>query len=337
MQGFMDMIAGLASGDSTSIAMLLVFAFVLMISIGVYSFVMPYFDASRRLSPEAAGMGRKGAARGAATSIRFGANDRTWLRWLSSLGQRVNKESGEISEQERISGIRQRLIQAGFFTPTAVSAYYGCRVALAIALPLFILLIAPLVFNVEVGSVFSVAGIGATVGMFGPMMFLTLRIRSRQRLFREGFPDTMDMLLVCVEAGLGLDAAVDRVCREMHASHPIISQQLEMMGAELRAGRRRDEALRGLSDRIGIDEVSSLATLLVQSEKLGASLSDTLRAHSEDMRIKRLLRAEEKAARLPVLLSVPVVLFILPALMVVALTPAIIRVVRDLLPTMSGQ
>jgi tight adherence protein C len=110
-----------------------------------------------------------------------------------------------------------------------------------------------------------------------------------------------------------------------------------MMSAELRAGRRRDEALRGMSDRIGIDEVSSLVTLLVQSEKLGASLSDTLRAHSEDMRAKRLLRAEEKANRLPVMLSIPVVLFVLPALMVTALTPAIIKVVRDLLPTMSGQ
>jgi tight adherence protein C len=336
MQGLTNLLSGFAGGDAAMIiAMVMVFAFVMLFSFGVYTLVTPYVAAGRRLDPEAARTARNGGPR--AVSIRFGQNDRPWTRWLGTLGQRVSKEPAETLVGDRVVGIRQRLIQAGFFSPSAVSVYYGLRVVLAIIFCLLVVGVGPFASDAALGSIFMTAGMAAVLGMFGPMIYVTLRIRTRQRLFREGFPDTMDMMLVCVEAGLGLDATIDRVAREMKSSHPIISQQLEMMSAELRAGRRRDEALRGMSDRIGIDEVSSLATLLVQSEKLGASLSDTLRAHAEDMRAKRLLRAEEKANRLPVMLSIPVVLFVLPALMVTALTPAIIKVVRDLLPTMSGQ
>ena len=131
MQGLTNLISGLAAGDATLVfAMVMVFAFVMLFSFGVYTLATPYFAAGRRLDPEAERMARNSSVR--AVSIRFGQNDRRWMRWLGTLGQRVNKEPSETAGGDRIVGIRQRLVQAGFFSPSAVSVYYGLRVAMAI-------------------------------------------------------------------------------------------------------------------------------------------------------------------------------------------------------------
>ena len=158
----------------------------------------------------------------------------------------------------------------------------------------------------------------------------------RQRAVREGFPDAIDLLIICIEAGLGLDAAVARVGTEIAAAHPLVSEHFTMLAAELRAGRAREEAWRGLSRRVGLAEVTSLVTLLVQTDRLGASAADALRAHAADLRARRLLRAEEKAQQLGVKMTFPLILMILPALMIVIATPAVIKGYRLLLPTMTG-
>jgi tight adherence protein C len=324
-------LAELLSGQTA--VLLLVFAAALLVGLGVFALVGGP-SLGRRLDAQAAQTSRRPQSRSKA-SIRLDKTTPQWLGWLKWLGERFSRAEPD-SKGERLVGIRRKLVQAGFYSQSAVSLYFGLRVALATGLPLAVLGTFPLFTDLDPAVLTMTAAFAVVVGLFFPAMYLRLKLNDRQRKFRNGFPDTMDMLLVCVQAGLGLDAAIDRVGLEMKRSHPLISEQLGFMGGELRAGRRRDDALRALADRIGIEEVAALATLLVQSEKLGASLSDTLRAHAADMRAKRMLRAEEKANMLPVLLAIPLVLFVLPALMTVVMTPAVIRVVRDLLPTLSG-
>ncbi|HEY0838108.1 MAG TPA: type II secretion system F family protein, partial [Azospirillum sp.] len=175
------------------------------------------------------------------------------------------------------------------------------------------------------------------VGFYLPAAWLSARVRGRQRQIREAFPDALDLLLVCVEAGLGLDAAIARVGDELAPIHPVLAQQFMIMGLELRAGRSREDALRGLGERSGLDEVRAFVNLLVQSDRLGTSIGDALRVGADEMRSRRMLRAEEKAHQLPVKLSVPLVLFLLPGLVTVIMLPPAIQVLRVLTPAMSGQ
>jgi tight adherence protein C len=144
------------------------------------------------------------------------------------------------------------------------------------------------------------------------------------------------MLLVCVESGLGLDGALARVADEIGRAHPLLSEQFGFIGRELRVGRDREVALRSMAERIGIDEVTSLVTLLIQTDKLGTSIGDALRAHAYEMRSTRLLRAEEKAMKLPVKLSIPLIFLILPALLLVILAPASLSIGREMFPALKN-
>jgi tight adherence protein C len=137
-------------------------------------------------------------------------------------------------------------------------------------------------------------------------------------------------MLICIEAGLGLDSAIARIGDEIRTAHPVLADQFYLMSVELRAGKTREDSLRNFSDRIGIDEVASLASLLVQTDALGTSLADALRAYSEDMRMRRMLRAENKAQQLSVKMAIPLVIFILPATMIGIMSPALIKIMRVL-------
>ena len=145
-----------------------------------------------------------------------------------------------------------------------------------------------------------------------------------------GFPDALDLLLICVEAGLGLDAAIARIAQELTGAHRRLGENFALMTIEMRAGSSRRDALRNLADRLGIDEVRALVTLLNQSEELGTSIADALRVYSAEMRTRRMLRAEIKANALSVKLSIPLALFIFPVIMTVILLPVIIRIIRSL-------
>jgi tight adherence protein C len=153
----------------------------------------------------------------------------------------------------------------------------------------------------------------------------------------NGFPDALDLLLICVESGLSLDASFDRVGREMAVSHPLLASSFANLVLELRAGRSREEALKQMATRSGIEEIRSFTTLLIQSSQLGTSVAQALRIYSSEMREKRRMRAEEKAHKIPVLISIPLVGCMLPVMIGVLMLPAAIRVVRTLLPAMSGQ
>jgi tight adherence protein C len=176
----------------------------------------------------------------------------------------------------------------------------------------------------------------ALIGYFLPNYWLTLVTAKRKSKIMEGFPDALDLMVVCVEAGMGLDAAIFRAGREIELKNKIISEEFKLLSLELRAGKTRREALRNLAMRIDLEDVNSLISLLIQTDRFGTSIAQALRVHSDSMRDKRQLMAEEIAAKLPVKLVFPLICFIFPSLFVVLLGPAAIRIYRNLFPYLGG-
>ncbi len=233
------------------------------------------------------------------------------------------------TNKAELSAIRRRMMQAGYYTSTVLTKYYLLRLVLAIVLPAIALAVTPLISaKMSWETVALAVALSGIIGMYLPTAWISRKIENRQQQCRDGFPDALDMLLVSVEAGLGLDAAINRVGAEIGAAYPVLGEHFQRVGAELRAGQSREGALRSMSDQIGIEEVGSLVTLLIQSDMLGTSIAAALRVHADDMRIKRLLKAEEKAHMLPVKMTVPLILGILPPLVIVILAPALIRFMR---------
>jgi tight adherence protein C len=222
--------------------------------------------------------------------------------------------------------LRQRLIQAGVYDPHAAAYFFIARSAVALGLALGVFFAAPL-FGVEGKTSFWLFVVGGGIlGYLAPSLYLDRRIAARRLEHQAGFPDFMDLLVVCADAGLSMEAALDRVGRELGASYPSLAANIHMANLEIRAGRTMSEALEHLGDRLGLEEARSFATLIQQSDELGSSISDALRVYSDDMRHKRLSRAEEKAYSLPAKLAVPMMVCIFPVLFIVILCPVIVRV-----------
>lgn len=222
------------------------------------------------------------------------------------------------SEAE-VSVVQQRLIQAGFRDSSVVNIFYSLK-ALA---PLFLCLIAT-VTGLAKGNPFFIYIACAGVGFLAPDFVLGWRIGKRQAIIRRGLPDVLDMLVICVEAGLSLDQATARTAEELRQSQPELSDEFGMVALEQRAGSVRADAWKHLADRTGVDSVRNLVSMLVQSEQFGTSVGKTLRVHSDTLRTKRVQEIEEKAAKLSVKLLFPLVFFIFPSLFVVVLGPAVI-------------
>jgi len=230
------------------------------------------------------------------------------------------------SDPENIVRIRQKLIRAGYLEPGAVGIYFVLRVIVALV-SFAATLPAMLIFSTDTpfSNQLLFAGIIGLLGYFMPNLILNHKISKRTLEYRAGFPDFMDLMIVCADAGMSMEAAIERVSREITNQYPALSQNLAIITIELRAGRQLADALRSLSDRLGLDEVRSFATLLQQSKELGTSLSDTLRVFSEEMRHKRMSLAEEKAHALPAKMTIPVTVFILPVIMLIATIPVIVQ------------
>ena len=226
-----------------------------------------------------------------------------------------------IQDPARASALRTQLIQAGFFNREAVTYYLGARVLTLGLAAVGTLAVLPLTHGKGMMGVMVAAGfsIGA---LLGPERVIKMRIASREREYRDGFPDLLDLLVASVEAGLSLDAAVGRITDELIRRYPRLAEHLKLLTLELRAGRSRRDVWMRLAERLGIDEAKSFATMLRQSEEMGTSLGDTLKVFADEMRSKRMLRAEEKALALPAKLTVPLILFIFPCLLGVLIMPA---------------
>ncbi|HKJ72318.1 MAG TPA: type II secretion system F family protein [Gammaproteobacteria bacterium] len=240
----------------------------------------------------------------------------------------------------RQSRIRRKLVHAGIRAPRSLEVFMGLKGLLALGLPLLFLLGGILLFGVSFVAGQPSVGVGvlamALLGFYLPDLVVWRRRVKRLTAFRDGFADAMDMLVVCVEAGLGLDAAVQRVGRELQYSHAEIAEEFAIVGWELRAGKSREDALRGLADRTAMEEVRSLVGILIQSEHFGTGVAKALRENAQDLRTMRIQAAQEKAAKLPVKMLVPVILFIFPALFLVILGPAFIRIFRGLTAVAGG-
>jgi tight adherence protein C len=227
--------------------------------------------------------------------------------------------------------LRKQLVQAGFFSPMAVPVFHLVRVVLAAVLAIGAPLVATM-FSLELSGFRLMVGSGvfAVIGLLLPGVAVD-RLRARQRLsYQNAFPDFMDLLVVCVESGQSLPAALDRVSKEIVQFCPGLGANLHIVTLELRAGRTLSDALEGLQGRTALEEVRSLQLLLKQSEELGASIAPTLRVFAEEMRNKRLMAAEAKAHALPVKMTIPMALFIFPIIFLVLMTPVVIRYIENM-------
>jgi len=233
--------------------------------------------------------------------------------------------------------LRVKLIAAGYEGAFAPRLFTLSRMVLTLGLPGFYVALA--YYSGELPTPLRLYIFGsalALMGLYFPNLWIAARADRRRREIVNGFPDALDLMLVCVEAGLGLEAAFARVGMEMTSSHPRLAEQFGAVVLELRAGRSQADALRRMSDRAGSDEIRAFGTLLIQSTKLGSSIAQTLRVYASEMRERRRMRAEEKAHRLPVLISIPLVACMLPTMIGVLMLPAMIRVIRAVLPALGG-
>ena len=277
------------------------------------------------------------------TAAQLGDLDGAALRPRDSRGAWISvvqaiEKAGIPLVDPKDAALRTRLLAAGYSSPTAARTYSLIRLALVFGLPLLLFgAMWLLAIRPSIVKLYMVGGAGAIAAMYGPSLIVRIKADRRQQEIVNGFPDALDLLLVCVEAGLGLESALSRVGMEMTQSHPLLAEQFGAVVLELRAGRSHEDALRRMAERSGSEDIRGFATLLVQSSKLGSSIAQTLRIYSTEMRERRRLRAEEKAHRLPVLLSIPLVCFMLPSMIGVLMLPAALRVIRVLVPALAGQ
>ncbi len=241
------------------------------------------------------------------------------------LGDRI-----ALQDPAQVSQLKTKLIQAGYYSAGAPTFYLGAKaVSMALAI-LAVVLLLPWALRGGGMVALCMAAAFAVAGIMGPDQFLKTRKQSREIEYREGFPDLLDLLVASVEAGLSLDMAVSRVTDELERRYRNLAFHLRILTLELRAGKARKDAWSALADRLGIDEAASMATMLRQAEEMGTSLGETLAVFSEDMRVRRMLRAEEKAMSLPAKMMLPLILFIFPCLMGVLILPAAFNISRTL-------
>lgn len=235
------------------------------------------------------------------------------------------------------SSLRVRFMQAGLREASWPAVFFASKTLLALALPGLFMLYSGLVsasLDLNQGLLFLVMLV--SVGYYLPNLVLAHLVAKRRNNLQDALPDALDLMIVCVEAGLGLDAAMNRAASEMGLRSQALSEELNLLTMELRMGVRREQALRNLALRTGVDDMASFVAMLVQADRFGTHVADALRIQADTMRTHRRLRAEERAAKIPLKLLFPLIFFIFPSLMVVLMGPAMINIYRVLLPTMGG-
>ncbi|MED5388286.1 MAG: type II secretion system F family protein [Pseudomonadota bacterium] len=245
------------------------------------------------------------------------------VKWLQPVARLVVPD-----DKWKQSRIRTRLVRAGYRSSEALGLYYMAKFFLAVLMPVLVitpLLMYPTLITQRHWAVLALVA-SALIGFFIPNMILRHKEEARRQHLAEVFPDVLDLLVVCVEAGLSLDAAIKRVGDEFHFASRDMSDELLLATLEIRAGKPRNEALKALAERTDLSEMQALVSILIQAEHFGTSIADALREHADEMRDIRIQNAREKAAKLPVKLAMPILLFIFPALFLVILGPAAIQI-----------
>lgn len=222
-------------------------------------------------------------------------------------------------------GMTQKLVRAGYRSPQALHIFYLTKSLLVVALPLLVLIGWRWFPDIE-GSIMTYAMAASGIGLLGPNIVLRKLIEKRVKSLRNGFPDALDLLVVCVESGLGLAPAIQRVADELFVSHPELAFELSIVNAEIRIGIPREQALRNLATRTGLPDIKGLVGLLVQTMRFGTSVSDALRIYSEEFRDKRMQKAEEQAAKMGTKLVFPLIFCMFPVFFIVAIGPAVLHI-----------
>jgi tight adherence protein C len=234
-----------------------------------------------------------------------------------------------------VTVMQRRLIRAGIRREGALKILYGAKAALGVMLPGFTTAVV-IGSETDPSNKFVAILIAAAVGFFGPNEYVRRKATRRQKEIARGLPNTLDLMVVCVESGLGLDQAILQVSKELEHAHPEISEEFGMVNLELKAGKRRIEALRNLSERTGVEDLKKLVAVLIQADRFGTGVAQSLRAHADFMRIQARQIAEEKAAKLGVKLIFPIFFCILPSLFVVTVGPVAMKIIRELVPMMNN-
>jgi tight adherence protein C len=249
------------------------------------------------------------------------------LVWINTM---MGPIAGYVLPQNEIerNRITEKLVHAGFRSPDAVQNFYAIKIVLAVLLPVAFLIIVQWMPTLTGQSVLIYTVMACGVGMIAPSMVLDRLVERRLRTLRNAFPDALDMLVVCVEAGLGLSQALQRVAEELVVSHPELSQELALVNAEIRAGVDRVTALKNLSHRTGLEDIRGLVSLLVQTLRFGTGVAESLRVYSEEFRDKRMQKAEEQAAKVGTKMIFPLIFFLFPGFFVIAVGPAIVALIE---------
>lgn len=307
--------------------LLLVFLFVLVVVFTVAGPVLTRASVKRRIEERLEPAG----AAGGGVSLRADRTNNAWVRLVNLIEQR-----GLSLADSKDDKLRARLIAAGYTHPIAPRVFTLSRLVLTLGFPLMYVLF--MYGSGKPPSLLKLYFFGsgfALLGLYFPNLWISAKADRRRRAIINGFPDALDLMLVCVEAGMGLEAAFSRVGSEVARHHPLLAEMLGAVTLEMRAGRSREDALRRMADHAQIDEIRAFTTLLIQSSKLGSSIGVTLRVYAAEMRESRRMRAEEKAHRLPVLISIPLVVCMLPVMIGVLMLPAVIRVIRMVMPALT--
>jgi tight adherence protein C len=259
-----------------------------------------------------------------------------WLQWVADMTRPFSGLAAP-SEGFEKSSLKLRFAHAGIRHPAAPTAFFGVKATLTLGVPLIGYLAARLADALPQGNALLLQLLLlAAIGYYAHNAVLAHLVRMRQREIFEAFPDALDLMTVCVEAGLGTESALARVGEDMALKSPALSDELRLVNLELRAGADRERALRNLAIRTGVEEVGSFVTMLSQAERFGTSIAASLRVHSDMLRTRRRQRAEEAAAKIGLKLLFPLIFCIFPSLLVVLLGPAAIQIYRVLLPIMGA-
>ena len=254
---------------------------------------------------------------------------------------RVLKAAGPLAKlatpsgDEEISKVRAKFLHAGFRNDSAPIVFFAAKALLAIAFPVLLLLLADVRARPGYQPMLILLAAGA-FGYYLPNGVLARLTAIRQRELFEAFPDALDLIIVCVEAGTSLDAAIARAASEIGLRSPRLAEELTLVGLEQRVGASRERALRNLAARTGLDEISSFVAMMLQADRFGTSVAESLRVHADTLRVRRRQRAEEMAAKIPLKMLFPLIFCIFPSLLLVLMGPALVQVYRILLPTMGG-
>jgi len=234
-----------------------------------------------------------------------------------------------------VSVMQRRLIRAGYRNPNALKVLYGAKAVLAVVLPVAVT-VAVLNSSAQQSNKVVAVLVAVAAGFFGPNEYIRMAAKKRQKEIQRGLANSLDLMVVCVESGLGLDQAIMQVSKELERAHPEISEELAIVNLELKAGKRRAEALRNLADRTAVEDLKKLVAVLIQADRFGTGVAASLRGHADYMRVQARQVAEEKAAKLGVKLVFPIFFCILPSLFVVTVGPIVVKIVKELLPMMNN-